>query len=93
MMGTQVFAYDYYAALGRAWGPSLLADQQLGGSLLWALGDVTTLLFVVGVIVQWVRSDAREARRTDRQLDRINGDASTVAPWWQTPTDANADDR
>lgn len=93
MMGTQVFAYDYYDALGRAWGPSLVADQQLGGSLLWALGDVTTLVFLIGVIVQWVRSDAREARRTDRQLDRIYGDAATVPPWWLASTDANLDER
>ena len=84
MMGTQVIAYDYYAALGRDWGPSLLADQQLGGSLLWLLGDVTTLTFLIGVVVQWVRSDAREARRVGRQLDRIHGGGATMTPWWET---------
>lgn len=67
-------------------GPSLVAGQQLGGSSLWLLRDVTTLAFLVGVIVQRAYSDARGARRVDRQLDRIHGDAATVALWWQTPS-------
>lgn len=86
MMGTQLIAEDYYTELGRTWGPSLVADQQLGGALLWALGDVTVLAFILGIIVQWVRSDARAARRADRQLDRIHGDASTIRPWWEVDT-------
>lgn len=84
MMGTQLIAEDYYTGLGRTWGPSLVDDQQLGGALLWALGDLTVLAFIPGIIVQWVRSDAREARRADRQLDRLHGDASTIRPWWET---------
>jgi hypothetical protein len=61
----------------------LVDDQQLGGALLWALGHVTVLAFILGIIVQWVSSDARAARRADRQLDRIHGNASTIRPWWE----------
>ncbi|MQA80262.1 MAG: cytochrome c oxidase assembly protein [Streptosporangiales bacterium] len=83
MMGGQVFAEDFYRDLGRTWGPTLIADQQTGGAILWALGDVTVMLFLLGFLAQWVRSDVRDARRIDRHLDRTYGDAETLPPWWQ----------
>lgn len=86
MMGTRIFAEDFYLELGRTWGPTLIEDQQTGGALLWVLGDVTMLGFILGFLVQWIRSDAREARRIDRQLDRIHGDATSIKPWWETPS-------
>ena len=82
MMGNDVFARDYYEELGRDWGPTLLYDQQVGGGLLWVFGDVVTVAFLGGIFLQWLRSDAREARRVDRHLDRVYGDAATMpAPW------------
>ena len=82
MMGSDVFAESYYLELGRTWGPTLLSDQQTGGGLLWVFGDVVTVAFLGGIYLQWLRSDAREARRTDRQLDRLYGDGPTMpAPW------------
>ena len=82
MMGSDIFAESYYLELDRSWGPTLLSDQQTGGGLLWIFGDVVTVAFLGGIYLQWLRSDAREARRTDRQLDRLYGDGPTMpAPW------------
>ena len=82
MMGNDVFAQSYYEQLGRDWGPSLLSDQQVGGGLLWVFGDVVTVAFLGGIFLQWLRSDAREARRVDRQLDRLYGAGPSMpAPW------------
>jgi len=82
MMGQNIFAEGYYTELARDWGPTLLSDQQVGGGLLWVFGDVVTIAFLAGIFLQWLRSDARDARRVDRQLDRLHGDATRIpAPW------------
>ncbi len=91
MMGNQIFARGYYEQLGRTWGDSLLADQQLGGGLLWVFGDVVTIAFLAGLFGQWLKSDAREARRVDRNLDRLYGNGPTMpAPWTVDQSPATA---
>jgi cytochrome c oxidase assembly factor CtaG len=65
-----VIAGDYYRALARPWGPSLLQDQTIGGGLLWSAGDLVGLLVAGVLFVQWANADAREAVRVDRRLDR-----------------------
>ena len=86
MMGNDIFAESYYTELARNWGPSLLSDQQVGGGLLWVFGDVVTVAFLGGIFLQWLRSDARDARRVDRQLDRLYGDATHMpVSWAATP--------
>ena len=68
-------AASWYAAVegpGRAWGPSALADQHLGGALLWASGDLVALLVLATLFVQWSRASEREAVREDRRLDRLD---------------------
>lgn len=82
MMGSDVFALEYYTELGRTWGPTLVEDQQTGGGLLWVFGDVVVIAFLAGMFGQWLRSDDRDARRTDRDLDRRFGDGATMpVPW------------
>lgn len=93
MMGSILFAESYYRELARSWGPTLLADQQVGGGLLWIFGDVVTVAFLAGIYLQWLRSDAREARRVDRQLDRLYGDAPTMPAPWTVVTGQPAPDR
>jgi cytochrome c oxidase assembly factor CtaG len=61
---------DFFSRLDRPYQTDLLADQDLGGSLSWALGELPILLVLLAVFVQWLRSDAREARRIDRREDR-----------------------
>lgn len=82
MMMDTLVAGDYYLALGRDWGLSMMRDQYVGGGILWAFGDVSAAVLVAVFIRQWYRSDEREARRTDRQIDRIYGTGPTVKPWW-----------
>jgi len=72
MGGTGLLAADYFGNLGRTWGGSALADQQLGGAVAWGIGEVPTLLVAIGVAVMWSRSDERETRRTDRAAERNN---------------------
>jgi putative copper resistance protein D len=76
--GSTVLAEDWFAALQRPWGGSLLSDQRLGGGIAWAIGEIPTLVLEVVMAVQWSRSDEREARRRDRQADR-DGDAELGA--------------
>lgn len=78
MGGTGLLAADYFGNLGRTWGPSALADQQLGGAVAWGIGEVPTLLVAIGVAVMWSKSDERETRRVDRAADR-NNDADLSA--------------
>jgi cytochrome c oxidase assembly factor CtaG len=47
-------------------------QQQLGGGLLWASGDLVGLLFLGVLLTQWMRASEREARREDRRLDRLD---------------------
>jgi putative copper resistance protein D len=65
-----VIAEDWYLGLQRPYAQDLLADQQLGASLAWALGEIPVVIVMIAIFVQWVRSDEREARRTDRAQDR-----------------------
>lgn len=82
MLARQLIAADYYTALGRDWGPTLLDDQHVGGAILWAFGDISAAALVIAFVVEWYRSDTRLARRTDRQLDRLYGTDSALPPWW-----------
>ena len=92
MMMDDLLAGDYYLELGRAWGISPMRDQYIGGGILWAFGDVSAAALIAAFTRQWHRSDEREARRTDRQIDRVSGSSATVTPWWMTDaTDATAE--
>jgi putative copper resistance protein D len=69
---------SWFGSMGRDWGSSALADQQIGGAVTWGIGEVPTLLLAIGVAIMWSRTDARETRRTDRAADR-NNDADLAA--------------
>jgi putative copper resistance protein D len=79
MSAKYVIAGDYYRELARTWGPSLLKDQDIGGGLLWAAGDLVGLLVVAALFFQWTRADEREAVRIDRRFDRQTSEESA----WQ----------
>ncbi|MGW2014483.1 cytochrome c oxidase assembly protein [Streptomyces sp. NPDC001927] len=70
MSSVSVIGEDWWTDLARGWGPSLLDDQYNGGAIAWATGDIPVLITTIILAIQWVRSDAREARRVDRQIDR-----------------------
>jgi cytochrome c oxidase assembly factor CtaG len=78
-LDTHVLAAPY---LTRAWGPSLLHDQQLGGDLLWCVGEAIDIPFLALLAVQWYRSDTRDAARVDESLPAPAEDGTTT-PWWE----------
>jgi putative copper resistance protein D len=69
MQSTSVIAVDYYAQFTHLYNTNLLHDQYLGASLGWAFGEVPLLVMIIIAVIQWVRSDAREAARFDRRDD------------------------
>jgi putative copper resistance protein D len=72
MSTNTVLGETYWRALDRPYRTDLLADQTLGGSFSWALGEAPIILVMIAVFVQWARSDARDASRSDRAADRVS---------------------
>ena len=60
----------YFKALQRPWWSDLLADQKLGGSIGWAMGEIPILIALIATFIQWVRADSREAERIERKSQR-----------------------
>lgn len=70
MASTTVIGADFYGLLDRPYATDLLADQNLGGSMTWALGEVPMVILLLVLVAQWYRQDTREAGRYDRRADR-----------------------
>jgi len=68
--GTTLLAPTYYQGLHLPWTVDLLADQRNGGAIAWGVGELPTLILALLVTLAWVRSDAAETTRLDRQADR-----------------------
>ena len=74
--GTGLLAGEHYLPLlGRA---RAVFQQQVGGGLIWASGDIVGLLFIFVAVFQWMRASEREATREDRRLDRLDAEALRV---------------
>lgn len=69
---------SWYGNIGRPWGLSAIEDQQLGGALMWGIGEIPTMLIAVAVAVQWSINDKKVQKRVDRQAER-DGDAELNA--------------
>jgi len=84
-----LIAGSYYLALARPWGPSLRADQVIGGGALWILGDIVGLPFLAAQLIQMIREDEQEAAEVDAELDaravpeQVSGAAVEGRPWWE----------
>ncbi|WAL64789.1 cytochrome c oxidase assembly protein [Amycolatopsis cynarae] len=80
-------AAGYYEALHRAWGPDLRTDQIVGAGILWIGGDLAGLPFVGALFARWMRTDERQARQADRELDEATKAGTPDAPadglWWE----------
>ena len=70
--------YPYYAQLGLSWLPDPLADQALGGGLMWVAGDLMFLMPVLLVVAAWLRDEERRGRLYDEEVDRRQ--AAAVGP-------------
>ncbi|WP_167176247.1 cytochrome c oxidase assembly protein [Saccharomonospora amisosensis] len=68
-----VIGETFYRGLDLPWVGDLLADQQLGGGITWASGELPVVIVMVALLMQWARADEREARRRDRREDATGG--------------------
>ncbi|HET7520541.1 MAG TPA: cytochrome c oxidase assembly protein [Candidatus Limnocylindria bacterium] len=69
LMSAPAVLYPHYLSNLRTWGPTALADQNLGGILMWVFGDVVFLIGMGAVVAAWVRHEDRRTARLDAQLD------------------------
>ena len=70
MSTTTLIDGGYFGSLKSPWLVDLLADQRMGGSLGWAMGEIPILLALVATFISWVRDDSREAIRIDKNAAR-----------------------
>lgn len=70
MSTTTLIDQGYFASLQTPWNADLLADQKLGASIGWAMGEIPILMALVATFINWRREDAREAKRIDRNAVR-----------------------
>lgn len=70
MMGSEPLAQEWYGIVRPDWVTDPLADTKFGGQVAWGVSEIPMLFMIIMVALQWSRSDAREARRKDRQADR-----------------------
>ena len=54
--------YQGYAQVTQPFGFSLVADQQLGGLMLWVLGDMMSILVAAIVMILWYEKEEGGAR-------------------------------
>ncbi|MEO8229842.1 MAG: cytochrome c oxidase assembly protein [Chloroflexota bacterium] len=76
--------YAHYARIERTWGPDALTDQQIGGLLMWGVGDLLLLAAVPAVVAAWMRADARRTIRSDARL------LASLAGEFVSPVDEHA---
>ena len=71
MSSTTLLDGGYFAQLKAPWISDLLADQHLGGAVGWAMGEIPILLALIATFIQWVRDDSKEAKRIDKNTERL----------------------
>jgi len=77
MMATSLVV-DSFAEPPAAWGVDLLQDQGVAGGIVWAFGELPTVLVLLVVFFSWAGSEERRGRAIDRAADR-NDDAEREA--------------
>ena len=77
--GTTLLAPSFFEQLRPAVArPTCSSTSTTRGAVAWGIGELPTLLLALLVAAAWVRTDAAETRRRDRQADR-DGDAELKA--------------
>ncbi|MDO5661711.1 MAG: cytochrome c oxidase assembly protein [Brachybacterium sp.] len=71
---TWIIGASWYEALGLYDTPELMLQQARGGSIMWGISELPSLLYAVILAFQWTRSEERRARQYDRKAAR-DGDA------------------
>ncbi|MFG2042523.1 cytochrome c oxidase assembly protein [Dactylosporangium sp. NPDC048998] len=80
MQSKTLLGGDWYPSLHLSWTDPA-ADQVVAGGILWAGGEFVSVTMLAVLVVQWMRQSDREARRTDRQLDREERLRREEAEW------------
>jgi putative copper resistance protein D len=80
LMSAGTVLYPHYVTNVRDWGPTPLEDQQLGGILMWVVGDVAFLAAMAVVVVMWMRHEDRRTMRLDARLASERA-ARNEEPW------------
>ena len=96
-----LIAGDYYARVGRTWGPTLAQDQRLAGTAMVALSELVGLPTLLVLVLAWVREDDRQARQSDaaEPVPVVAAQQPGVPavppraqrPWWETDPGPLAD--
>lgn len=73
-----LIAQQWYLDLGLYTVDQLELMQRRGGSIMWGVSEVPTVLYAIILAVQWISSDERRARQWDRKADR-DGEAELEA--------------
>ena len=70
----------------RSWGGTPLADQQVGGAILWGAGDLIALTAVLGILISWASYEEKVvAVREDRRLARERAAGRPARPVTRPP--------
>jgi putative membrane protein len=69
ILNSSVALYAHYATLGRAWGPTVLEDQQIAGGLMWLGGDILFLVALAAILAGWMIHEQRQEAVADRRVD------------------------
>ena len=92
-----LLAEAYYVGLHRLWGPNQRLDQTIGAGIVWILGDVLGIPFVLVLMRALSADERRHAIEVDAELDniekagvenaRVQPDTPEPAPqstlWWE----------
>jgi cytochrome c oxidase assembly factor CtaG len=73
-------AVDYYTRIGRQWGPSLRVDQSIGAGILWLVGDVLGVAFIVVLMRFFSADETKRAQTVDAELDMAEAPPGL---WWE----------
>jgi putative membrane protein len=70
ILNSTVVLYAHYATTVRAWGPSVLEDQQIAGGVMWLTGDILFLAGLAGILAGWMLHEKAVEAVADRRFDR-----------------------
>ncbi|HEX6128043.1 MAG TPA: cytochrome c oxidase assembly protein [Candidatus Limnocylindria bacterium] len=80
LMSASSVLYPHYLSNLRTWGPTALADQSVGGILMWVGGDIVFLAAMGAVVAAWVRHEDRRTARLDARMDAEAARLQAEAP-------------
>ncbi len=79
----------------QSWNLDLIANQHIGASIGWAMGEVPILLALVATFIQWSRDDSKEQKRIDRAVERAEamGEDDELAQYNRFLSELSAEDK